>query len=55
MNVVVNPRPFIRTRTYFGPDRRRSTLTYLGPDRRVGGEAEVLQQASLMEKARAIV
>lgn len=55
MNVVVNPRPFIRTSTYFGPDRRRSTLTYLGPDRRVGGEAEVLKQPSLMEKARAIV
>lgn len=55
MNVVVNPRPFIRTRTYFGPDRRRSTLTYLGPDRRVGDEAEILQQPSLMEKARAVV
>ncbi len=24
VNVVVNPRPFIRTATYFGPDRRRN-------------------------------
>ncbi len=24
VNVVANPRPFIKTKTYFGPDRRRS-------------------------------
>ena len=24
LNVVANPRPFIRTKTYFGPDRRRN-------------------------------
>ena len=24
VNVVANPRPFIKTKTYFGPDRRRN-------------------------------
>src|ERR1700741_4542753 len=53
LNVVANPRPFIKTRTYFGPDRRRNTVnTYIGPERRSGAEAEVLQQPSLLEKAR---
>ena len=36
-NVVVNPRPFIKTKTYFGPDRRRNVnLSYVGPERRKG-------------------
>ncbi len=26
LNVVVNPRPFIKTKTFFGPDRRRNTI-----------------------------
>jgi two-component system, chemotaxis family, chemotaxis protein CheY len=53
MNCVANPRPFIKTRNYFGPDRRRSpTGSYIGPERRTGGEAEVLQQPSLLDKAR---
>src|SRR6516225_2317037 len=35
LNVVANPRPFIKTRTYFGPDRRRNVNpNYSGPDRR---------------------
>src|ERR1700694_2317454 len=47
LNVVANPRPFIKTKTYFGPDRRRNNSNaYIGPERRVGGEAEVLQQPS---------
>src|ERR1700730_3918738 len=53
MNVVANPRPFIKTKIYFGPDRRRNTNNaYIGPERRVGGEAEVMQQPSLLDKAR---
>ena len=52
LNVVANPRPFIKTKTYFGPDRRRNTSnTYIGPERRVGGEMEVMQQPSLLDKA----
>ena len=56
LNVVANPRPFIKTKTYFGPDRRRNTSNaYIGPERRVGGEMEVLQQPSLLDKARTSV
>lgn len=37
VNVVVNPRPFIETETFFGPDRRRTSgANYLGPKRRKG-------------------
>jgi hypothetical protein len=51
--VVANPRPFIKTKIYFGPDRRRNTSNaYIGPERRVGAEAEVMQQPSLLDKAR---
>ena len=57
LNVVANPLgPFIKTKTYFGPDRRRNTTnTYIGPERRIGGEVEVLQQPSLLDKARSTV
>lgn len=55
LNVVASPRPFIRTKTYFGPDRRRVTNgTYIGPERRNGGAAEIVQQPSLLDKARII-
>ena len=53
MNVVANPRPFIKTKTYFGPDRRRnSNLNYVGPERRRGGKADVIRQQALLDKAR---
>ena len=56
LNVVANPRPFIKTKTYFGPDRRRNTSNaYIGPERRIGGEVEVMQQPSLLDKARSSV
>jgi two-component system, chemotaxis family, chemotaxis protein CheY len=51
VTVVVHPRPFIRTKTYFGPDRRRSTnVNYVGPERRKGGDAEVIKQHPLLDK-----
>lgn len=35
INVIVNPRPFIRSKSFFGPDRRRSVNpNYAGPERR---------------------
>src|SRR6202166_3085287 len=56
LNVVANPRPFIRSKTYFGPDRRRNTgNAYIGPERRVGGEVEVLTQPALLDKARSVI
>ncbi len=34
-NVVMNPRPFIRNKSYFGPDRRRANpVNFAGPYRR---------------------
>ena len=55
-NVVANPRPFVKTKTYFGPDRRRNTNSaYMGPERRVGEKHEVLQQPSLLDKARSSI
>jgi DNA-binding response OmpR family regulator len=54
VNVVANPRPFIRTKTYFGPDRRRGVnANYTGPERRKDGKAEVIRQPPLLEKAKA--
>jgi two-component system, chemotaxis family, chemotaxis protein CheY len=54
VNVVANPRPFIKTKSYFGPDRRRNVNpNYVGPERRKGGKADVIRQAALLEKVRA--
>ena len=45
LNVVANPRPFVKTKTYFGPDRRRNVNpNYVGPERRKGGKADVICQ-----------
>jgi CheY-like chemotaxis protein len=41
--VVEHPRPFVRTPTYFGPDRRRKQRPFKGPDRR--------QQAADLDEA----
>jgi CheY-like chemotaxis protein len=55
LNVVANPRPFIKTKTYFGPDRRRLTsANYVGPERRKGGKADVIRQQALADKAKII-
>src|SRR5688572_32562042 len=54
LNVVANPRPFIKTKTYFGPDRRRTTTTaYTGPERRRGGKADIIRIQPLLTKAKA--
>lgn len=54
LNVVANPRPFIKTATYFGPDRRRNgSSSYVGPERRKGSEdVEIINQEALLQKAR---
>ena len=44
LNLIANPRPFVRTKTYFGPDRRRNVnANYIGPERRKGGKADVIR------------
>jgi two-component system chemotaxis response regulator CheY len=54
LNVVVNPRPFVKTKDYFGPDRRRNAnANYIGPERRKGGKADVINQPPLLDKAKA--
>ncbi len=53
LTVVAFPRPFIRTKTFFGPDRRRGAANnYTGPERRKGEDAEVIKPRALIEKAR---
>jgi len=53
LNVVANPRPFIKTKSYFGPDRRRNANpNYVGPERRKGGKADVIRQTPLLDKAK---
>ena len=50
LNIVVNPRPFIKSKSYFGPDRRRNTLmNYRGPERR-NNSTEVIDQQALSWK-----
>jgi len=53
VNVVAHPRPFIKTRNYFGPDRRRiANPNYPGPERRRGGAADFIEQPGLAAKAK---
>jgi len=53
LNIVVNPRPFIRTASYFGPDpRRNANLNYGGPERRKGGKADIIKQQALFDKVK---
>ncbi|MBZ0217012.1 MAG: response regulator [Fimbriimonadaceae bacterium] len=40
-NIVMNPRPYIRTASFFGPDRRRnSNANYTGKERRKAPETD---------------
>lgn len=43
--IIEHPRPFVRTETYFGPDRRRRQVQFRGPERRSGEPAPVQAQA----------
>ncbi|HZD26372.1 MAG TPA: response regulator [Alphaproteobacteria bacterium] len=40
ISVIETPRPFVRTKTFFGPCRRRHTWSnYMGPERRCGEDS----------------
>jgi two-component system, chemotaxis family, chemotaxis protein CheY len=55
LNVVANPRPFIKTKSYFGPDRRRNVKpNNSGADRRKGRKADVIGQTPLLDKAKVV-
>jgi two-component system chemotaxis response regulator CheY len=49
VNTIVNPRDFIKSAHYFGPDRRRGDRpgNFLGPDRRKAAAEKVVTRASL--------
>jgi len=47
-SIVERPRSFIRTRTYFGPDRRRKQVEYKGKERR-----KDRQQARVVDEPKA--
>lgn len=47
--IIEHPRPFIKSKTYFGPDRRRNNNKhYQGPERRKE-ENEAVDQSKVME------
>lgn len=49
-SVILKPRQFIRTNTYFGPDRRRHTNSmYAGPERRGQGMADLIEAAPMRD------
>ena len=53
LSIIINPRPFIKTETYFGPDRRRTVnAKYSGPERRKNSNSAVTHKNSLLNKAK---
>ncbi len=42
-NIIQHPRPFIRTTTYFGPDRRRQENVFSGEEKRIVDSDEFVQ------------
>jgi two-component system, chemotaxis family, chemotaxis protein CheY len=51
--VVAHPRPFIKTATFFGPDRRRtSSVSHVGPERRKTS-ADLIRQRSIADRRNA--
>ena len=55
VNAVANPRPFIKTETYFGPDRRRTVNpNYAGIERRRTGKADATRQPGRSDKISAV-
>jgi two-component system, chemotaxis family, chemotaxis protein CheY len=53
VNVVAKPRPFVKTKTYFGPDRRRNVNpSYGGIERRKARKIDLVRPGRLLEKAR---
>jgi DNA-binding response OmpR family regulator len=48
LTLVENPRVFVRTPTYTGPDRRRHDRPFVGPDRRGAGGEDALEDAAAL-------
>jgi two-component system chemotaxis response regulator CheY len=45
-NIIEHPRPFVRAKGYFGPDRRRRSEDYTGPERRGQKTADIAASSS---------
>jgi PleD family two-component response regulator len=41
LEAINKPRPFVRSHSFFGPDRRRQVLPFEGPDRRLQAPMEI--------------
>jgi DNA-binding response OmpR family regulator len=52
VNMLDNPRPFIRVGDYFGPDRRRHYSEFLGEERR-SKEPEIVEPKTIEERKSA--
>lgn len=51
ISVIERPRPFVRSKTFFGPDRRRrADPTYRDAERREEGKAESGTKGGLSDK-----
>jgi two-component system, chemotaxis family, chemotaxis protein CheY len=54
VSVVLQPRPYVKTKVYFGPDRRRIPDTNYHGENRRGSDADqtqVIKQNSLLSNA----
>jgi len=47
VSIIRNPRDFIKTRTFFGPDRRRRAVEMIGTDRRKNSKPEAVKDSGL--------
>jgi CheY-like chemotaxis protein len=55
VSVIEHPRPFVRTKTYFGPcRRRRASEEYRGPERRATGETTALDDPPTTKNIRKV-
>ena len=52
ISVIANPRPFVKTKSYFGPDRRRKIKTsFGGSERRKGSRSDAARHGASSDKA----
>jgi two-component system chemotaxis response regulator CheY len=52
-NIIEHPRPFVRAKGYFGPDRRRRSEEYAGPERR-GQKSEASSAAASVQDPKPV-
>lgn len=44
LHIIDNPRPYIKSPNYFGPDRRRKSVVFTGPERRKNKEVKTVHE-----------